>query len=252
MWSFITNHINTPTERKTAGGPRTVCPICTIPVIGIKNYLKQNFRNMTNATKMAASNFSTKQLITKTLSKTLKLTRVTSELLMKPFKKMKIGRLSIRNACKNPGWKQKPRNMGQYDGNDDPEEWSTDSEEENSFTATTEDPNADSGWYKKPMKKYPKGIAYWYNPKRPKDKYSELKNAPKMDPPEIKKQEGNTQAEDTQEVSIPNEEEISITMSETIRTKITNINVRSAVSDYKKAQIREGIRKIDPDVIVMV
>ena len=73
-----------------------------------------------------------------------------------------------------------------------------------------------------------------------------------MDPPEIKKQEGNTQAEDTQEVSIPNEEEISITMSETIRTKITNINVRSAVSDYKKAQIREGIRKIDPDVIVMV
>ena len=113
MWSFITNHINTPTERKTAGGPRTVCPICTIPVIGIKNYLKQNFRNMTNATKMAASNFSTKQLITKTLSKTLKLTRVTSELLMKPFKKMKIGRLSIRNACKNPGWKQKPRNMGQ-------------------------------------------------------------------------------------------------------------------------------------------
>ena len=41
-------------------------------------------------------------------------------------------------------------------------------------------------------------------------------------------------------------------MSETIRTKIVKINVRSAVSDYKKAQIREGIRKIDPDVIVMV
>ena len=41
-------------------------------------------------------------------------------------------------------------------------------------------------------------------------------------------------------------------MSETIRTKIVNINVRSVVSDYKKAQIREGIRKIDPDVIVMV
>ena len=40
-------------------------------------------------------------------------------------------------------------------------------------------------------------------------------------------------------------------MSETIRTKIVNINVRSAVSDYKKAQIREGIRKIDPDVIAI-
>ena len=252
MWRFIINHIDTPTERKTAGGPKTICPICTIPVIGIKNYLKQNFRNMTNATKMAASNFSTKQLITTTLSNTLKLTRVTLELLINPFKKMKIGRLNIRSARKNQRWKQKPRNMGQYDGNDDPEEWSSDSEEENSFTATTEDPNADSGWYKKPMKNYPKGIAYWYNPKRPKDKYSELKNAPKMDPPEIKKQEGNTQAEDTQEDSIPNEEEINITMSETIRTKIVKINVRSAVSDYKKAQIREGIRKIDPDVIVMV
>ena len=181
---------------------------------------------MTNATKMAASNFSTKQLITETLSKTLKLTRVTVELLIKPFKKMKIGRLNIRS---------------------DPEEWSSNSEEENSFTTTTEDLNANSGWYKKPMKKYPKEIGYWYNPKRPKDKYSELKNVPKMDPPER-----NKQAEDTQEDSIPNEEEINITMSETIRTKIVNINVRSAVSDYKKAQIREGIRKIDPDVIVMV
>ena len=40
-------------------------------------------------------------------------------------------------------------------------------------------------------------------------------------------------------------------MSETIRTKIVNINVRSVVSDYKKAQIREGIRKIDPDVIAI-
>ena len=180
VWKFITNH----------RGPKTLCPICTIPVIGVVNYLKQNFRNMTNAIKMAASNFNIKQLITKNLSTTLKLMRVTAELLMKPFKRMKTGRLSRRNVRKNP--RLKPKNMGQYDGNDDPEEWGTDSEEENSFTATTEDPNADCGWYKKPMEKYPKGIAYWYNPKRPKDKYSELKNAPKMDPPEIKKQEGKT------------------------------------------------------------
>ena len=246
MWRFIINHIDIPIERKTAGGPKTICPICTIPVIGVRNYLKQNFRNMTNAIKVAANNFKTKELISKTLSKTLKLTRATLGLLFEPFKRMKIGRLKIRSARKNPGWKQKPRNMGQYDGNDDPEEWSSDSEEENSISATTEDPNADSGWYKKPMKKYPKGVGYWYNPKRPKDKYSELKNAPKMDPPVR-----NTQAEDIQEDSIPNEEEINITMSETIRTKIVNINVRSAVSDYKKAQIREGIRKIDPDVIAI-
>ena len=68
---------------------------------------------MTNAIKMAASNFSTKQLITKTLSKTLKLIRVTLELLIEPFKRMKIGRLNIRSARKNPRWKQKSRNMGQ-------------------------------------------------------------------------------------------------------------------------------------------
>ena len=77
-----------------------------------------------------------------------------------------------------------------------------------------------------------------------------LKNAPKMKPPDIQKQGGPTQTE-TQDDFIENEEEINITMSETIRTKIVNINVRSAVSDYKKEQIREGIRKINPDVIAI-
>ena len=165
VWKFITKHIDTPTKRNTAGGPKTLCPICTIPVIGVVSYLKQNFRNLTNAIKMAASNFNIRQQITNTISKTLNLIRATLELLFEPFKRMKIGRLNIKSARKNPRRKQKPRNMGQYDRNDDPEEWSSDSEEENSFSTTTEDPNADSGWYKKPMKKYPKGIGYWYNPK---------------------------------------------------------------------------------------
>ena len=139
---------------------------------------------------MAASNFNIRQLITKTLSTTLKLMRVTTELLMIPLKRMKIGRLKRRNVHKKP--RPKPKNMGQYDGNDDSEDWSTDSEAENSFSATTEEPNVDCGWYKKLMEKQPKGIVYWYNPKRPRDKYSELRNAPKMNPPDIKKQEGNT------------------------------------------------------------
>ena len=190
MWKFITKHIDTPTKRNTAGGPKTLCSICTIPVIGVVSYLKQNFRNMTNAIKMAASNFNIRQLITKTLSTTLKLMRVTTELLMIPLKRMKIGRLKRRNVHKKP--RPKPKNMGQYDGNDDSEDWSTDSEAENSFSATTEEPNVDCGWYKKLMEKQSKGIVYWYNPKRPRDKYSELRNAPKMNPPDIKKQEGNT------------------------------------------------------------
>ena len=245
VWRFIIDHVNVQME-PTPAGPKTICPICAIPVIGVRDYLKQNFRNLTDATKMAAKNFNNKELLCKTLNKTLEAMKFILRLLLEPIRRMKIGRLKVKSARINQGKTHKPRNIGQYDGNDDPAGWSSDSEEENSFTATTEDQNADCGWYKKPMKIHPKGIGYWYNPKRPKEKYSELKNAPKMDPP-VK----NTQDEDIQEDSIPNEEEINITMSETIRTKIVNINVRSAVSDYKKAQIREGIRKIDPDVIAI-
>ena len=69
-----------------------------------------------------------------------------------------------------------------------------------------------------------------------------------MKPPEIQKPK-----EPREEFveHIEDEEEINITVSETIRTKMVNINVRSAVSDYKKAQIQEGIRKINPDVIAI-
>ena len=130
---------------------------------------------MTNATMVAARNFNSRQLITITLSKILKLVKSTVVLLMRPLGRMRLGRFTRGNMHRGktpkPNPKPKPKNMGQYNGNDDPEEWSLDNEEENSFTATTEDPNPDCGWYKKPMKKYPKGIAYWYNPKRPKNKY---------------------------------------------------------------------------------
>ena len=191
VWKFITNH----------RGPKTLCPICTIPVIGVVNYLKQNFRNMTNAVNMAARNFNTRQLTIKILSKTLRLVKITAELLMVPLKRMMPGRFKRRNIHGEPSPKPipkpKPKNMGQYDGNDDPGEWSSDNEEENNISATTEDPNPDCGWYKKPMEKYPKGIAYWYNPKQPKNKYSELKNAPKMNPPDFQRQERNTQEDDT-------------------------------------------------------
>ena len=198
---------------------------------------------------MAITNFNINQLITKTLNLgSRQLIRVFI-LLLSPIRKMRIGN---PGKC-GPNRKGSPANhkIGQYDGSDDPNDWSSESDEENSSSsADMGDMNADCGWYKKPMPKYPKGIAYWYNPKRPKDKYSELKNAPKMNPP-VFQNRGDPIQNETQDDFIKDEEEINITMSETIRTKIVTINVRSAVSDYKKAQIREGIRKINPDVIVI-
>ena len=55
--------------------------------------------------------------------------------------------------------KAQDENIGQYDGNDDPNDWSSDSDDENPPPAPTTDP-ADCGWYKKPMPKIQKGIAY--------------------------------------------------------------------------------------------
>ena len=256
VWTFISKHIKITTKYNTARGPKTPCPICTIPVIGVLNYIKQNFINMTNAIIMAARNFNIRQIVNKIGNTIEKLTKTVLEVLLTPLRRMGVGRLTGRYVHRNkPATKPatKPTNMGQYDGNDDPEYWSSDNEEGNSFSNNTITPNADCGWFKSPTVERPKGIAYWYNPKRPKNKYSELKNAPKMNPPDRGNQEGKSQDEDTNynDDFIENEEEINITMSETIRTKLVNINVRSAVSDYKKAQIREGIRKIDPDVIAI-
>ena len=244
--TFLVKNIDPPTTSNTAQGPRTYCPICTIPVIGVLNYLKQNFKNLTNAIFMAATNyFYTKEHINIALSILSTTIIKTVTLLITPFRRMKFGKMGGSPPKKRK--KAQNENIGQYDGNDDPNDWSSDSEDENPPPTTTTDP-ADWGWYKKPMPKTQKGIAYWYNPKRPKDKYSEIKNAPKMKPPEIQRPK-EPQEEFVEHIE--DEEEINITMSETIRTKIVNINVRSAVSDYKKAQIREGIRKINPDVIAI-
>ena len=56
-WRFMIKHINIPTPNNKAQGPRTFCPICSIPVVGIVGYFKQNFRNMTEVSKMTAKNF---------------------------------------------------------------------------------------------------------------------------------------------------------------------------------------------------
>ena len=236
-------------EGNTAQGPRTYCPICTIPVIGVISYLKQNFNNLTNALSTAATNyFYISQLVKLALNVGLKLTMKMITLLATPFRKMKIGTPGASPRYRKR--EKKDQNIGQVDGSDDPNDWSSDNDSQNTSTPDLGVQDAEYGWVKKPIPKQPKGIAYWYNPKRPKDKYSEIKNAPKMKPPELPSNRAPMEPE-TQDDFIEDEEEINITMSETIRTKIVNINVRSAVSDYKKAQIREGIRKINPDVIAI-
>jgi len=246
--TFLVKHIDPPMGYNKTQGPRTHCPFCcSIPVIGVVNYLKQNFKNMTNASLVAAKNyFYIHKITTNAPSVILRILKTTVNLLGKPFRMMRMG----KTYSVFPGKKEKSnhKNIAQYDGNDDPNDWSSDSGDENSQPANVENPDAEYGLYKQPMPKYPKGIAYWYNPKRPKNKYSEIKNAPKMKPPDIQKPK---ESQDDFVEHIEDEEEINITMSETIRTKIVNINVRSAVSHYKQAQIREGIRKINPDVIAI-
>ena len=246
--NFFIKHIDPQLRSYTAKGPKTYCPICSIPVVGMRNYIKQNFKNLTNTIQMAKTNFNATQLVTKTLHVSSKNLIIMLAPLLSPFRRMRIG--NHRRSSQRRKWDLNNEKIGQLDGSDDPNDWSSDSEEEDNSSADMGYMEADSGWYRKPMPKFPKGIAYWYNPKRPKNKYSELKNAPKMNPPVLQTR-GDNQQNDTEDDFIEDEEEINITMSETIRTKIVNINVRSAVSDYKKAQIREGIRKIDPDVIVI-
>ena len=117
-----------------------------------------------------------------------------------------------------------------------------------------EEENDNCAWYEKQMEPYPKGIGYWYNPKRPKTKYSKLENAPKANPPTQRSQNSHgghiAQAQDV-DGEPENDDEINITQSETCRMKILTINVRSAVSDRKKSQIRAGIKRIYPDVVVI-
>ena len=55
--TFLVKHIDPPMGYNKTQGPRTHCPFCSIPVIGVMNYLKQNFKNMTNATLVAAKNY---------------------------------------------------------------------------------------------------------------------------------------------------------------------------------------------------
>jgi hypothetical protein len=104
------------------------------------------------------------------------------------------------------------------------------------------------------------GMAYWYDFNNPPKE--------KKGPPATEEAVGtqktwvpNLNAEEfipeNQPEMIPNdkeeldEDEISINMDVHCRTKIMTMNVRSAVSDEKKAQIRLGVDRIDPDIIIL-
>ena len=137
--TFFTENIDPQTTSNMAQGPRTYCPICTIPVIGVLNYLKQNFKNLTNATLTAATNyFYIKEHTTNILSilKTIIIKTVT--LLIAPFRRMKFGKMGGSPPRKKK--KTQDENIGQYDGNDDPNDWSSDSDDENPPPAPTTEP----------------------------------------------------------------------------------------------------------------
>ena len=183
--TFFVKNIHPSTTSNTAQGPRTHCPICTIPVIGVPNYFKQNFKNLTNAILTAATNyFYIKEHTTNAISTQTTIIIKTVTLPRTPFKRMKFGKMGRSPPRERK--KTQDINIGEHDGNDDQNDWSSDSDDVNPPPAPTTYP-ADNGWYKKPMPETKKGIAYWYNPKRPKNKYSDIKNAPKMKPPEIQK-----------------------------------------------------------------
>ena len=127
--TFFVKNIDPPTTRNTAQGPRTHCPICTIPVIGVMNYLKQNFKNLTNAILTAATNyFYIKEHTTNALSTLTAAIKKSITILITPFRRMKFGKMGGSPPRKRK--KAQDENIGQYDGNDDPNDWSSDSEDE--------------------------------------------------------------------------------------------------------------------------
>ena len=94
-------------------------------------------------------------------------------------------------------------------------------------------------------------VGYWYDPNRPRAKDGGAGGK--------KKKNGKGGDDDDEITHINNDggdpldkEEIEILYSEDhVRTKILTWNVRSAASCHRKAFIKEGIRKLDPDVIVL-
>ena len=92
--TFFVKHIDSPNMSHTAQGPRTHCPICTIPVIGVMYFLKKNLTNMTNATLVAATNYFYIKTITINALGTIPIVIMkTVTLLTAPFKRMKFGKV---------------------------------------------------------------------------------------------------------------------------------------------------------------
>ena len=166
--TFFVKNTHPSTTSNTAQGPRTHCPICTTPVIGVPNYFKQNFKNLTNAILTAATNyFYIKEHTTNATSTQTTIIIKTVTPPRTPFKRMKFGKMGRSPPRERK--KTQDINIGEHDGNDDQNDRSSDSDDVSPPPAPTTYP-ADNGWYKKPMPETKKGIAYWYNPKRPKNK----------------------------------------------------------------------------------
>jgi hypothetical protein len=139
--------------------------------------------------------------------------------------------------------------IGQYDGTQDVE----DSDDEGARDNHT----PPEGLIRKI---YARGMEYWYDLNRPpsKDKKEEKvpssKDTNDADGEAAEDNGAQTGEPDSQQdgpCDTNDEDEIFISEHDLGRTKILTMNVRSAVSDEKKALIKLGVNKIDPDVIIM-
>ena len=111
---------------------------------------------------------------------------------------------------------------------------------------------------------YPKGISFYCDPSKPINDIIDLRNAPLLHTPPMRPTIEESETEEDAEAQNEsqqcanasyyealNAEEIEINTNETGRTKILSINVRSAVKDERRVLIQQGVRNVDPDVVVI-
>ena len=150
----------------------------------------------------------------------------------------------------------------QYDGTADTDiESEADSEEEIDPKDLSNLRGSDFGWNRTGGTVCKKGIEFWcwinQTPiEEEENKESETVTNDTQGSRDVENKveeviEEEHQSTDTQSSDSESKEEIYINPNETCRTKILTMNVRSAVSPRCRAEIIDGVRKVDTDVVIL-
>ena len=247
-------------------GEKPWYPYCAIPQIGIKEYLITN----------------TKAAMTAPIERLLKpIERKVSDLIVKSIhlalqtyiycehnnnvsltarvlsgmKTKEMLRRKETHSVQNDTIKQ-------YDGTADTDiESEADSEEEIDPKDLSNLRGSDFGWNRTGGTVCKKGIEFWcwinQTPaEKEENKESETVTNDTKGSRDIENKveevtEEEHQSTDTQSSDSESKEEIYINPNETCRTKILTMNVRSAVSPRCRAEIIDGVRKVDTDVVIL-